>query len=97
MSEDLPASTAGMDEILAELSAQKAKLEEMEKAYTATIETLQQENRDLKDVNKGLQREIIKHATGTPEPPEKTPEEIAKEKEDAFREKVVEKTLELLK
>ena len=97
MSEDLPASTAGMDEILAELSAQKAKLEEMEKAYTTTIETLRQENKDLKDVNKGLQREIIKHATGTPELPEKTPEEIAKEKEDAFKLKVVEKTLELLK
>lgn len=94
---DDPIPTPGMEDILAELSAQKAKLEEMEKTYNATIETLQQENKDLKEVNKGLQREIIKHATGTPEPPEKTPEEIAKEKEDAFKQKVVEKTLELLK
>lgn len=95
MPDDPP--TPGMEEILAELSAQKAKIEEMEKTYTTTIETLHKENEDLKEVNKGLQREIIKHATGTPEPPEKTPEEIAKEEEDAFKQKVVEKTLELLK
>lgn len=95
MSEGTP--TPGMEDILAELNAQKAKLEEMEKTYSATIQTLQTENQELKEVNKGLQREIIKHATGTPEPPEKTPEEIAKEEEDTFKEEVVKKTLELLK
>lgn len=86
-------SPSGMEEILAELEKQKQAMEELKKGFDSTIENLKKENDELKATNVGLQRALIKNATGDPAPPEKTPEELEQEKRAAFIEATVKKTL----
>ena len=86
----------GVDEILAELEKQKQAMEELRKGFDSTIENLKKENEELKQTNIGLQRALIKNATGDPAPPEKTPEELEEEKRAAFIEATVKKTLQNL-
>ena len=83
----------GVDEILAELEKQKAAMEELKKGFDSTIENLKKENDELKATNVGLQRALIKNATGDPAPPEKTPEQLEEEKRVAFIKATVKKTL----
>ena len=84
---------AHMEEILAELEKQKAAMEELRKGFDSTIENLKKENEELKQTNIGLQRALIKNATGDPAPPEKTQEQLEEEKRAAFIEATVKKTL----
>ena len=87
---------SGMEEILAELEKQKAAMEELRKGFDSTIENLKKENDELKATNVGLQRALIKNATGDPAPPEKTQEQLEEEKRAAFIEATVKKTLQNL-
>lgn len=87
---------SGMEEILAELEKQKAAMEELKKGFDSTIENLKKENEELKQTNVGLQRALIKNATGDPAPPEKTQEQLEQEKRAAFIEATVKKTLQNL-
>ena len=84
---------SGMEEILAELEKQKAAMEELKKGFGSAIENLQKENDELKQTNVGLQRALIKNATGDPAPPLKTKGELEEEKRVAFIEATVKKTL----
>ena len=86
----------GVDEILAELEKQKQAMEELRKGFDSTIENLKKENEELKQTNVGLQRALIKNATGDPAPPEKTREQLEEEKRAAFIEATVKKTLQNL-
>ena len=87
---------AHMEEILAELEKQKQAMEELRKGFDSTIENLKKENDELKATNVGLQRALIKNATGDPAPPEKTQEQLEEEKRVAFIEATVKKTLQNL-
>lgn len=87
---------SGMEEILAELEKQKQAMEELRKGFDSTIENLKKENEELKQTNIGLQRALIKNATGDPAPPEKTREQLEEEKRAAFIEATVKKTLQNL-
>ena len=87
---------SGMEEILAELEKQKQAMEELRKGFDSTIENLKKENEELKQTNIGLQRALIKNATGDPAPPEKTQEQLEEEKRAAFIEATVKKTLQNL-
>ena len=89
-------SPPGADEILAELEKQKQAMEELKKGFDSTIENLKKENEELKQTNVGLQRALIKNATGDPAPPEKTQEQLEQEKRAAFIEATVKKTLQNL-
>ena len=91
--EDQKKSPQGVDEILAELEKQKAAMEELKKGFDSTIDNLKKENEELKQTNIGLQRALIKNATGDPAPPEKSKEELEQEKRAAFIESTVKKTL----
>ena len=91
--EDQKKTPPGVDEILAELEKQKAAMEELRKGFDSTIENLKKENDELKATNVGLQRALIKNATGDPAPPEKTQEQLEEEKRAAFIEATVKKTL----
>ena len=91
--EDQEKTPPGVDEILAELEKQKAAMEELRKGFDSTIENLKKENDELKATNVGLQRALIKNATGDPAPPEKTQEQLEEEKRAAFIEATVKKTL----
>lgn len=93
--EDQKKSPPGVNEILAELEKQKAAMEELKKGFDSTIENLKKENEELKQTNVGLQRALIKNATGDPAP-EKTKEELEEEKRAAFIEAAVKKTLQNL-
>ena len=84
---------SGMEEILAELEKQKAAMEELKKGFDSTIEQMKKENEELKQTNIGLQRALIKNATGDPAPPEKTQEELEEEKRAAFIKEKIKKTL----
>ena len=94
--EDQKKSPQGVDEILAELEKQKAAMEELKKGFDSTIDNLKKENEELKQTNIGLQRALIKNATGDPAPPEKTQEQLEQEKKAAFIEATVKKTLQNL-
>ena len=61
-----------------------------------TLEEVMKENEELKQTNVGLQRALIKNATGDPAPPEKTQEQLEEEKRAAFIEATVKKTLQNL-
>ena len=94
--EEQKKSPQGVDEILAELEKQKAAMEELKKGFDSTIEQMKKENEELKQTNIGLQRALIKNATGDPAPPEKTQEQLEEEKRAAFIEATVKKTLQNL-
>jgi len=94
--EEQKKSPQGVDEILAELEKQKAAMEELKKGFDSTIEQMKKENEELKQTNIGLQRALIKNATGDPAPPEKSKEELEQEKRAAFIEATVKKTLQNL-
>ena len=85
-----------MEEMVAELEKQKVAMEELKKGFDSTIENLKKENEELKQTNIGLQRALIKNATGDPPPPEKSKEELEQEKRAAFIEATVKKTLQNL-
>lgn len=91
--EDQKKTPPGVDEILAELERQKVAMEELRKGFDSTIGNLKKENEELKQTNVGLQRALIKNATGDPAPPEKTQEQLEEEKRAAFVETTVKKTL----
>lgn len=93
MTEEDQKTPPGVDEILAELEKQKAAMEELKKGFDLTIEQMKKENEELKQTNVGLQRALIKNATGDPAPPEKTQDQLEEEKRVAFIEATVKKTL----
>jgi uncharacterized coiled-coil DUF342 family protein len=92
MTEEAP--NPGLDEILKQLDEMKAKFDEQQKAYDATLDELRKQNADLTETNKGLQREIIRRATT--EPPEEKKEPTEEEQRAALITSISQRTLKIL-